>query len=157
MPSPAAIGAGVGGGAVAVAGTSYAAYTQLRPYDNFLDYANRNGLVYIGENDDEITTKVKADSGDVNGNGYRKNVKDALASETGSNKPTDDEINKAGKTGDENDKDGTKLTKVLSEVKNWCKKTKLLKPTRTESQDVDWSSINTNANWDNFKKLCLKK
>ncbi len=42
MASPAAIGAGIGGGAVAVAGTSYAAYTQLRPYDDFSDYARRN-------------------------------------------------------------------------------------------------------------------
>ncbi|WP_216083422.1 hypothetical protein [Candidatus Mycoplasma haematohominis] len=153
MASPAAIGAGVGGGVVALAGTSYAAYTQLRPYDDFLDYANRNWLVYIGDTANGFKNKISADTGDGTQNGYRKILSEKLNLISGTdNQINADDIQKAGKDADDSDK--AKLNKVAKKVRDWCESNKTKGSKSTDN--VNWASIKENADWQNFERLCLE-
>ncbi|GCE63737.1 hypothetical protein [Candidatus Mycoplasma haematohominis] len=153
MASPAAIGAGIGGGAVAVAGTSYAAYTQLRPYDDFSDYARRNWFSFIYETDEKIKEKIR-NGGDGTAEGYRKYLKDELESikGTGDGMLTDEDVTNAGK---DNDTGGAKLTKVVEKVKAWCTTEEKKKP-QGENGKVDWSKIEADVNWKKYEKLCLE-
>ncbi|GCE64047.1 hypothetical protein MHSWG343_10550 [Candidatus Mycoplasma haematohominis] len=159
MASPAAVGAGVIGGSVAVAGTSYAAYTQLRPYDDFLDYANRNWYVYIGEDEEKIASKIKGDSSTANtSNPYKaalKKIRESLRAGTGSDSIQDADIDKAGKSGETESE--TKLTLVKGAVKVWCEANKKNKPAETDGK-IDWSNekMKENENWKNFAAVCLE-
>ncbi|WP_216083455.1 hypothetical protein [Candidatus Mycoplasma haematohominis] len=155
MASPAAIGAGIGGGAVAVAGTSYAAYTQLRPYDDFSDYARRNWFSFVYETDDKIKEKIR-NGGDGTVDGYRKDLKDEwnLIKGTQSDAPTADDVGKAG-TSEDTGLEPTKLTKVVDKVKAWCKTEEKKKPQGSDGK-VDWSKIDSDAGWQKYKKLCLE-
>ncbi|WP_216083407.1 hypothetical protein [Candidatus Mycoplasma haematohominis] len=155
MASPAAIGAGVGGGAVAVAGTSYAAYTQLRPYDNFLDYAQRNGKVYIGGGEARNIKSAIKSSSDVSSDGYKKDLKDNWTTIKGDDASASQEgdIDGAGKTGDT---DEAKLNKLATEVNTWCESKKEKTPTKT-GDSIDWLKVGQDANWVLFEKVCLEK
>ncbi|WP_216083681.1 hypothetical protein [Candidatus Mycoplasma haematohominis] len=161
MASPAAVGAGVIGGSVAVAGTSYAAYTQLRPYDDFLDYANRNWYVYIGGDEEKIASKIKGDpSTEDTSNSYKvalKKIKTSLRKDASGTSTSldDDDIDKAGKSGETESE--TKLTLVKGAVKVWCEANKKNKPAETDGK-IDWSNekMKENENWKNFAAVCLE-
>ncbi|GCE63894.1 hypothetical protein [Candidatus Mycoplasma haematohominis] len=157
MASPAAIGAGITGGAVAVAGTSYAAYTQLRPYDDFLDYANRNWYEYIGGDTEKISSKIVGTAGQAS-NPYKdalKRIRGSWKVGTGGTAIQDTDIDVAGKDGDSTSP--KKIDLIKEAVKGWCEETKKNTPTKKDEK-IDWSdeSMKKDENWKNFADVCLE-